>query len=134
MNPAADTLALSTTEVNLEPIKKGMGITVVWRGKPVFIRHRTADEIRAAEAVKPEELIDPETDSANAQARVASVVGDGSSDEEDACCYEDPGMYYVESSQQERDRMFGAIEDTEEREKQYRDWCVSIDQIELGYG
>ena len=41
-----------------------MGITVVWRGKPVFIRHRTADEIRAAEAVKPEELIDPETDAA----------------------------------------------------------------------
>ena len=64
MNPAADTLALSTTEVNLEPIEKGMSITVVWRGKPVFIRHRTADEIRAAEAVKPEELIDPETDAA----------------------------------------------------------------------
>ena len=33
MNPAADTLALSTTEVDLEPIEEGMSVTVVWRGK-----------------------------------------------------------------------------------------------------
>ena len=64
MNPAADTLALSTTEVNLEPIEVGMSITVVWRGKPVFIRHRTEAEISEAEAVKSEDLIDPELDSA----------------------------------------------------------------------
>ena len=40
MNPAADTLALSSTEVDLEPIAAGQSITVVWRGKPVFVRHR----------------------------------------------------------------------------------------------
>ncbi len=50
MNPAADTLALSSTEVDLEPIEEGQSITVVWRGKPVFIRHRTADEIKTAVA------------------------------------------------------------------------------------
>ena len=50
MNPTADTLALSSTEVDLEPIEEGMSVTVVWRGKPVFIRHRTAEEIKTAQA------------------------------------------------------------------------------------
>jgi len=67
MNPAADTLALSTTEVNLEPIEEGQSITVVWRGKPVFIRHRTAAEISAAEEVKPVDLVDPQTDADRVQ-------------------------------------------------------------------
>ena len=44
MNPAADTVALSTTEVNLAPIEPGQAITVMWQGKPVFIR--PADEQR----------------------------------------------------------------------------------------
>ncbi len=67
MNPAADTLALSTTEVDLEPIEEGMSITVVWRGKPVFIRHRTAAEIKQAGAVPLDDLIDPEADKDRAQ-------------------------------------------------------------------
>ncbi len=62
MNPAADTLALSTTEVDLEPIEEGMSVTVVWRGKPVFIRYRTAAEIKEAGAVSMDDLIDPEAD------------------------------------------------------------------------
>ena len=62
MNPAADTLALSSTEVDLEPIEEGMSVTVVWRGRPVFIRHRTAAEIKEAEAVPLDDLIDPEAD------------------------------------------------------------------------
>ena len=62
MNPAADTLALSTTEVDLEPIAKGQSITVVWQGKPVFVRHRTAAEIKAAEDVSLDDLIDPQAD------------------------------------------------------------------------
>lgn len=62
MNPAADTLAASTTEVNLEPIKEGQSLTVVWRGKPVFIRRRTKAEIAAAGTVNIGELIDPEAD------------------------------------------------------------------------
>lgn len=62
MNPAADTLALSTTEVDLAPIAEGQAITVVWRGKPVFIRHRTQAEIDAAQHVDVKTLVDPATD------------------------------------------------------------------------
>jgi ubiquinol-cytochrome c reductase iron-sulfur subunit len=67
MNPAADTLALSTTEVDLGPIEVGQSITVVWRGKPVFIRHRTATEIKDAASVKNADLIDPQSDSDRVQ-------------------------------------------------------------------
>lgn len=63
MNPAADVLALSSTEVDISQIPVGMSITAVWRGKPVFIRHRTPQEIAAAEAVKLSDLPDPELDS-----------------------------------------------------------------------
>ncbi|MBN9537813.1 MAG: ubiquinol-cytochrome c reductase iron-sulfur subunit [Reyranella sp.] len=62
LNPAADTLALSTIEVNVTPIQVGQAVTVKWRGKPVFIRHRTADEIKEAEAVPLSALPDPQTD------------------------------------------------------------------------
>ncbi|MDA0305593.1 MAG: ubiquinol-cytochrome c reductase iron-sulfur subunit [Proteobacteria bacterium] len=62
MNPAADTLALSTTEVDLAPIKEGQSITVVWRGKPVFVRYRTAAEIKTANDAKLEDLPDPQAD------------------------------------------------------------------------
>jgi len=62
MNPAADTLALSTTEVNLAPIEEGQAITVMWRGKPVFIRHRSAEEIERARADDAADLRDAETD------------------------------------------------------------------------
>ena len=62
MNPAADTLALSSTEVNLEPIAEGQSITVVWRGKPVFIRHRSPTEIIAAQNDDKADLPDPQAD------------------------------------------------------------------------
>lgn len=62
MNPAADVLALSSTEVDISAIAVGQSITVMWRGKPVFIRHRTPKEIQEAEDVKLSDLIDPETD------------------------------------------------------------------------
>ncbi len=67
MNPSADTLALSTTEVDISKIAVGQSITVVWRGSPVFVRHRTAEEIKAAEDVPEAELEtfkDPQPDSA----------------------------------------------------------------------
>ncbi|MFN3076219.1 MAG: ubiquinol-cytochrome c reductase iron-sulfur subunit [Alphaproteobacteria bacterium] len=63
MNPAADVLALSSSEVDLKPVAEGQSITITWRGKPVFIRHRTKEEIEAAAAVKSEELPQPEADS-----------------------------------------------------------------------
>lgn len=49
LNPAKDTLALSSTEVDLSPLQEGQSITVMWRGKPVFIRKRSAEEIKDAE-------------------------------------------------------------------------------------
>lgn len=62
MNPAADTLAASTTEVNLEPIEAGQSLTVVWRGKPVFIRRRTAAEIATARKDDNAQMPNPEPD------------------------------------------------------------------------
>ncbi len=62
MNPSADVLALSTTEVDLSPIEVGQSITAVWQGKPVFIRHRTPEEIAAAQGVAIDDLRDPEAD------------------------------------------------------------------------
>ena len=61
MNPATDTLALSTIDVNIAPIAEGMGIVTMWQGKPVFVRHRTAQEIADAGNVKVSELLDPWT-------------------------------------------------------------------------
>ena len=63
MNPAADTLALSTTDVDISAIAPGQSVTVVWRGRPVFVRRRTPEEIAAAEAVDVAELRDPQKDS-----------------------------------------------------------------------
>ena len=45
MSPAKDVLALSSIEVDLAPIQEGQAITAVWRGKPIFLRNRTAKEI-----------------------------------------------------------------------------------------
>ena len=74
MNPAADTLALASTEVDVSKIAKGQAITVTWRGKPVFIRHRTADEIARANAIDSAELRDPEEDETRVQKPELLVV------------------------------------------------------------
>lgn len=62
MNPDASSLALASTEVDLSPIAEGQAITVMWRGKPVFIRHRTADEVASAKDVQLGNLPDPQAD------------------------------------------------------------------------
>jgi ubiquinol-cytochrome c reductase iron-sulfur subunit len=62
MNPSADTLALSSIEVDLAPIAKGMAITVSWRGKPVFVRSRTEKEIEEARSIDWHTLPDPQSD------------------------------------------------------------------------
>ncbi|MBT4464768.1 MAG: ubiquinol-cytochrome c reductase iron-sulfur subunit [Rhodospirillaceae bacterium] len=67
MNPAADTLALASTEVDLSAIEEGQAITVVWRGKPVFIRKRTVAEIESAEKTNVADLPDPEEDAKRVQ-------------------------------------------------------------------
>jgi len=67
MNPAADTLALATVEVNLSSIRPGQMIVVSWQGKPIFVRRRTPEEIRKAQEVDLSLLRDPEPDSARVQ-------------------------------------------------------------------
>lgn len=62
MNPAADTRALSTTEVDLTAIVEGQQIKAMWQGKPVFVRHRTADEIASAQRDDYANLKDPQHD------------------------------------------------------------------------
>ena len=64
MNPSKDVLALASTELDLSSVEEGQSITAIWRGKPVFIRRRTAKEIEAAETAKLSYLNDPEADSA----------------------------------------------------------------------
>lgn len=64
MNPSADTLALASTEVDVSAVAEGQEIKVMWRGKPVFIRHRTAKEIDEAASVSLADLPDPQEDSA----------------------------------------------------------------------
>lgn len=62
MNPAADVKALSSLELNVGDLKPGDSKTVMWRGKPVFIRHRTDEEIKQAQSVLLKDLKDPQTD------------------------------------------------------------------------
>ncbi len=62
MNPAADTLALSSIEIDLSAVKEGQAITVVWRKKPVFIRKKKKKEIDTAGTTKLDNLPDPQSD------------------------------------------------------------------------
>lgn len=68
MNPAKDTLALATTEVDLSTVEDGQTITAVWRGKPVFIHRRSADEIAKIREEKWDDLRDPQSDESRVQA------------------------------------------------------------------
>jgi len=67
MNPAEDTLALGSTEVDLSNITVGQSITIKWRGKPVFIKRRTQEEILQAQNVDLNSLRDPITDKERVQ-------------------------------------------------------------------
>ncbi|MEN9708503.1 MAG: ubiquinol-cytochrome c reductase iron-sulfur subunit [Pseudomonadota bacterium] len=62
MNPDASTLALASTEVDLAALPEGGIMTVKWRGKPVFVRHRTKKEIDEAQATPLAQLPDPQKD------------------------------------------------------------------------
>ena len=62
MNPDASVKALASTEVDISGVEVGQSITVLWRGKPVFIRRRTEEEIAKARDVNLDELKHPEKD------------------------------------------------------------------------
>ncbi len=58
MNPSADVQAASTMRVDVSGVEPGTQVTILFQGKPVFVRRRTADEIEAARAVDLGDLID----------------------------------------------------------------------------
>ena len=62
MNPDASVKALASTEVDISLVQPGKTITVLWRGKPVFIKRRTLEEIEKARQVNLEDLKHPEKD------------------------------------------------------------------------
>ena len=67
MNPDASVKALASTEVDVSAIDRGQSITVLWRGKPVFIKRRTKEEIAKAREVDLKELKHPEKDEERAK-------------------------------------------------------------------
>jgi len=81
MRPDASTLALATVDVNISAIEPGMSLTAKWRGKPIFIRNRTPEEIEAARAVPMAELKDPVARNANLPADAQATDIDRSAGE-----------------------------------------------------
>ncbi|KAK4922350.1 Cytochrome b-c1 complex subunit Rieske, mitochondrial [Elasticomyces elasticus] len=67
MSASADVLAQAKVEIDLASIPVGKNVIVKWRGKPVFIRHRTKDEIKEAEDTDWQKLRDPQADSDRVQ-------------------------------------------------------------------
>ncbi len=67
MNPAADVKALASIEVDVSGLERGDEMKVKWRGKPVFIKRRTAAELEEANSVALKDLPDPQTDSERVQ-------------------------------------------------------------------
>ena len=81
MRPDASTRALSTIEVDVSALEPGMSLTAKWRGKPVFIRNRTEEEIKAAQEVELAELKDPLARNANLSADAPATDVDRSAGE-----------------------------------------------------
>nr|CAI5826763.1 unnamed protein product [Callosobruchus analis] len=67
MAASADVLAMAKIEVNLLEIPEGKSVSFKWRGKPLFVRHRTKEEIDVVKAVPLNSLRDPEPDEARCQ-------------------------------------------------------------------
>ena len=65
MSPSADVQAASTMRVDISGVEVGTQLTILFQGKPVFIRRRTEEEIEAARAVEMSDLVDPNAQNAN---------------------------------------------------------------------
>ncbi len=59
LNPDASTLSTASIEFDLSPIEVGQAVTILWRGKPIFIRHRTPSDIEKAKTTPLSDLKDP---------------------------------------------------------------------------
>ncbi|MEL6960774.1 MAG: ubiquinol-cytochrome c reductase iron-sulfur subunit [Pseudomonadota bacterium] len=89
MNPSADVLALASIRVDVSTIDPGMQMTVLFQGKPVFVRRRTEAEIAEARAVELNELIDPLANNANLE--------DGAEATDDNRALDEAGEWLVQS-------------------------------------
>jgi ubiquinol-cytochrome c reductase iron-sulfur subunit len=67
MSASKDVLAMASLEMDVSNVAAGSTVTVKWRGKPVFVRHRTEADIKLANSVNISELRDPQPDSARVQ-------------------------------------------------------------------
>ena len=76
MNPSADVQALASIRVDVTDVAPGTQLTVLWQGKPVFIRHRTGEEITAAKS--EDDMVDsmPDPDARNENIAAASLATD----------------------------------------------------------
>ena len=73
MNPDASALALASIEVDVSAVEEGQSVRVMWRGKPVFIRYRTAAEVEEAQSVPLADLPDPLARNANLAAEAEAT-------------------------------------------------------------
>lgn len=67
MSASADVLAMAKIEVKLSDIPEGKNATFKWRGKPLFVRHRSSEEIKRESEVNLAQLRDPQHDSERVQ-------------------------------------------------------------------
>jgi len=74
MGKAADTLAAGSIEINLANVAEGQQLKMLWRGVPVFVRHRTAAEIAEAENTDVSKCPDPQTDAERLVAKPDGTV------------------------------------------------------------
>jgi ubiquinol-cytochrome c reductase iron-sulfur subunit len=81
MNPSADTRAMASIFVDISGVEVGTQLTVKWRGKPVFIRRRTAKEIEDARAVAMTDLVDIKSENENIGAEADASDANRSLDE-----------------------------------------------------
>ena len=81
MNPDATVRALASVDVNVAGITPGMQVTVKWRGKPVFIRRRTPEEIATARGVELDDLVDESARNGNLAADAPATDANRALDE-----------------------------------------------------
>jgi ubiquinol-cytochrome c reductase iron-sulfur subunit len=81
MNPSADVQALASLQVDVSAVEEGTQLTVMYLGKPVFIRRRTAEEIESARATELDQLPDPLARNANLPADAPATDQDRTLDE-----------------------------------------------------
>ena len=84
MRPDASTLALASIEVDVSSLEPGMSLTAKWRGKPIFIRNRTPEEVKEADAVALADLKDPVARNANLPADAPATAVDRSAGKDKA--------------------------------------------------